>query len=94
MNGSFDFLSHKFYKKKKLLNFCKIRLLQYFFFAFSENKSLKALLCKPDSGTLPTWQKPEKVDNKSWKAHLCSLLTKKACLVYSVLIEKEIDNAQ
>ncbi|XP_073997075.1 erythroid differentiation-related factor 1 isoform X2 [Rhodnius prolixus] len=60
----------------------------------SENKSLKALLCKPDSGTLPTWQKPEKVDNKSWKAHLCSLLTKKACLVYSVLIEKEIDNAQ
>ncbi|KAF6198904.1 hypothetical protein GE061_006927 [Apolygus lucorum] len=57
----------------------------------TDGKSLKAVLWKPHGKTLPTWQRPEDMDNDTWKVYLCSLLTAKACLVYSILIEKEID---
>ncbi|XP_014260626.1 erythroid differentiation-related factor 1 [Cimex lectularius] len=55
-----------------------------------ESKSLKTLLCRTSHETMPTWQKSDKSDINSWKYHLSCLLTKKACLVYSILIEKEI----
>ncbi|XP_014273800.1 erythroid differentiation-related factor 1 isoform X1 [Halyomorpha halys] len=53
--------------------------------------SLKTLLCRSNAETLPKWQTPDKVDSASWKKHLCSLLCMKACLVYSILVEKEME---
>uniref|UniRef100_A0ABD2XJ45 Erythroid differentiation-related factor 1 n=1 Tax=Trichogramma kaykai TaxID=54128 RepID=A0ABD2XJ45_9HYME len=56
----------------------------------SENDSSgKALLCKVESQTLPTWQAPKKDDNRSWSAHLRILLNEKASLVFAVLAEQE-----
>lgn len=54
-----------------------------------EDTSAKALLCKPESQTLPTWQAPRKDDNRSWSAHLKTLLYEKASLVFAVLAENE-----
>lgn len=59
-----------------------------------QDHSLKALLCRTNAETLPKWQKPEKVDSASWKKHLSSLLYVKACLVYSILVEREIQNGR
>lgn len=51
-----------------------------------------ALLCKPNTQTLPTWQAPKKSDNISWNAHLKTLLYEKASLIFAVLAEKEYMN--
>lgn len=51
-----------------------------------------ALLCKPNTQTLPTWQAPKKSDNVSWNAHLKTLLYEKASLIFAVLAEKEYVN--
>lgn len=48
-----------------------------------------ALLCKPNTHTLPTWQAPKKSDNISWCAHLKTLLYEKAALIFAVLGENE-----
>lgn len=47
-------------------------------------------LCKTE--TLPTWQAPKKSDNRSWCAHLKTLLYEKASLIFAVLAEKEYVN--
>ncbi|XP_058791779.1 erythroid differentiation-related factor 1 isoform X2 [Phymastichus coffea] len=57
-----------------------------------EDTSAKALLCKAESQTLPTWQAPKKDDNRSWSAHLKTLLYEKASLVFAVLAENEYSN--
>lgn len=57
-----------------------------------EDTSAKALLCKAESHTLPTWQAPRKDDNCSWRAHLKTLLYEKASLVFAVLAENEYSN--
>lgn len=51
-----------------------------------------ALLCKPTTQTLPTWQAPKKSDNVSWNAHLKTLLYEKASLIFAVLAENEYVN--
>ncbi|BET01607.1 Chromosome 10 open reading frame 137 [Nesidiocoris tenuis] len=60
----------------------------------TDDSSLKAVLCKPHGKTMPTWQRPEEMDNGTWKSYLSSLLARKACLVYSILIEREIDSTK
>lgn len=54
-----------------------------------QDTSEKALLCKPESKTLPTWQAPRKDDNRSWAIHLKTLLYEKASLAFVVLAEHE-----
>lgn len=54
-----------------------------------QDTSVKALLCKGESQTLPTWQAPKKDDNQSWAAHLKILLFEKASLVLAVQAEDE-----
>ncbi|XP_036151294.1 erythroid differentiation-related factor 1 isoform X2 [Monomorium pharaonis] len=57
-----------------------------------EVANVNALLCKPKTETLPTWQAPKKSDNRSWSAHLKTLLYEKASLIFAVLAEKEYVN--
>ncbi|OXU32038.1 hypothetical protein TSAR_004336 [Trichomalopsis sarcophagae] len=57
-----------------------------------EDTTAKALLCKTQSQTLPTWQAPKKDDNQSWGSHLKILLYEKASLVFVVLAEREYSN--
>ncbi|XP_015600984.1 erythroid differentiation-related factor 1 [Cephus cinctus] len=54
-----------------------------------EDSTPKALICKPNGETLPTWQAPKKSDNLSWNAHLKTLLYEKASLIFAVLAENE-----
>lgn len=51
--------------------------------------SPKALLCKPKTEALPTWQQPENENKMSWSIHLKTLLYEKACLVYVTLAESD-----
>lgn len=60
--------------------------------AVVEDTTAKALLCKTQSQTLPTWQAPQKDDNQSWSAHLKILLYEKASLTFVVLAENEYSN--
>ena len=55
-----------------------------------EEEVPNALLCKPK--TLPTWQAPKKSNNRSWNAHLKTLLYEKASLILGVLAENEYSN--
>jgi hypothetical protein len=53
------------------------------------SSSPKALLCKPKTEALPTWQQPENENKMSWSIHLKILLYEKACLVYVTLAESD-----
>ncbi|XP_018053067.1 PREDICTED: erythroid differentiation-related factor 1 isoform X1 [Atta colombica] len=57
-----------------------------------EVANVNALLCKPKTETLPTWQAPKKSDNICWNAHLKTLLYEKASLIFAVLAENEYVN--